>query len=234
MQKKFEIYRKNLVKEIITLFSYISIYKSLAEARENRLEEINFAPAFFGSVTQSLYTSIILWISKLFDKNSERGIYNFLLFVEGNLSLFSKKHYKQYKSISDDDWRFTKIGWTELTLTELNKFKQIINKNKILINVKHQRDKFYAHFDDKYFFSLDKLYIDAPIKWNDFYAIKKILDNIINRISVAYDGTAYSFDVVNINDVKGILDTIKKYINDLDNEFEKIQSEIKKKKTAKF
>ena len=210
MHNQFELYRKNLIKEVINLFSYISIYKSLAEARENRLEEINFAPAFFGIVTQSLYTSIILWIYKLFDKNSERGIYNFLLFVEDNLSLFSKKHYKQHKSISDNDWRFTEIGWTELNLIELNEFKKIFDKNEILKNVKRQRDKFYAHFDSKYFYSLDKLYIDAPIKWNDFYEIKKNLDNIINRISVAYDGSGYSFDTVNINDVKGILDTIKK------------------------
>jgi hypothetical protein len=73
VESQFEEYRKYLHDEIVRLASYIRLYRHLHERRTDRLAEMNLAPAFFSLVIDALFSAIVLWVDKLFDKKSERG-----------------------------------------------------------------------------------------------------------------------------------------------------------------
>lgn len=81
-EKKFEEYRLYLKEEAALLASFVALYRKLHERRADRFLEMNIAPAFFQIVTEALISGIILWVGKLLYKSEERGIYNFLSFVE--------------------------------------------------------------------------------------------------------------------------------------------------------
>src|SRR5712692_9561169 len=87
--KNFFIYREHLHQEKSALSSFITIHRQLYESREDRLKEINIAPAFFQTVTMALYSSIIIWADKLLDPRGQMGYFDFLNFVEKNLHAFT-------------------------------------------------------------------------------------------------------------------------------------------------
>jgi hypothetical protein len=214
-------YRKYLSYEVHQLTSYITLYRTLHERKNDRIEEMNMAPAFFGIAIDAIYVSIILWTSNLFSPRSERGFLNFLTMIENNIGIFSKKSVMKRKNIAKDDLLFRRGQWKALSVKEISGFKDEISENLILRKFEHRRDKFYAHFDKKYFFNRKRLSEDAPLTWNELDEIKSLASRIFNKCSTAFDGTHQEFEVININDVNGLLDIVKEYREELD---AKIQS----------
>jgi len=212
----FKKYRKHLSDEVIKLSGFISIYRTLNEKKNDRLDAMNFAPAFFGNVITSLYTSIVLWTSKLFDPKSERGFVDLMNFAESNIGLFSKSKFMTRNSVKKDYWLFKTGGWKALSVQEIQAHRTEIANCEALNNIHHQRDKFHAHFDKEYFFNRGKMNEDAPVTWNNLEEIRALMDKILNRYSSAFDGSGLSITAVNIEDVSGLLDVVQKYIDDLD------------------
>lgn len=83
-EQHFSDYRKYLCEEIHRFRDCVADYRQIQERKLDRLEVINQAPAFFGIVEGALFTSIALWGDKLFNGKGERGLFNFLIFVENN------------------------------------------------------------------------------------------------------------------------------------------------------
>jgi len=73
---------------------------------------------------------------------------------------------------------------------------------------KVRRDKYYAHFNKKYFFNRTQLEKDAPITWDDFKTILEILEEIVNRYSSLFDGQLSVLEPINIKDVDYLLDRL--------------------------
>ncbi len=103
-ERKFEDYRRYLHYEATRLAGYIALFRRLHEHRNNRLNEINIAPAFFSIVIDALLSASILWTDKLFDERGKRGIFNFLKFVENNITIFSVLELKRRKNYPDGHW----------------------------------------------------------------------------------------------------------------------------------
>jgi len=222
--KHFNKYRKHLSDEVIKLSGFISVFRTLHERRNDRLDAMNMAPAFFRSVLNSLYSSIVLWSYKLYDENSERGFCNLLNFVEGNLGMFSKTSFKERSGTDENHFLFRNNSWKPLTIDEIESHRQMIRSNHAIANIKIQRDKFHAHFDSKYFFDRDKLDIDAPVTWNDLDSIKDLSKKLLSRYSKAFDGTGIAITPVNIEDINGILDIVKNYRDALFSDFDETKN----------
>ncbi|MCF7873551.1 MAG: hypothetical protein K9M00_01810 [Candidatus Omnitrophica bacterium] len=208
-EQKFEKYREYLNSETQLLWQYISLYKHLHKKVQDRLDEINIAPAFFSTVQSALFTCIVLWIHNLFSEESQRGLHDFLNFIESNLSTFKLSELKRRREFSDNHWFLKKI--TELTKSDISGHRAMLKSIKLLNSIKTRRDKYHAHFDKKYFFNREKINKEKPILWKDLDEIKEPMEKIINTYSVAYDGSSFSIQFVNAYDVDRILDILHEY-----------------------
>ena len=208
-EQKFEEYREYLYQEATRLASYIALYRRLHELRAERLDEMNIAPAFFQVVVDVLFSAIVLWVNKMFDDKSERGLANFLTFCECNRKIFELKELQRRNNYPDNHWMIK--DRQPVTIESINEDRERIRKLESLPSFKLRRDKFQAHFDKKYFFDRKKLAEAAPLRWSDLTKVVEVMKDIINGYSVDYDGNAYALEPVNVADVDYLLDRLHSY-----------------------
>lgn len=205
-EQKFEEYREYLHQEATRLASYIALYRRLHELRAKRLDEMNIAPAFFQVVIDALFSVIVLWVHKMFDEKSERGLANFLTFCEYNREIFELKELQRRKKYPDGHWMLK--DRKPVTIETINEDRERIRKLESLPSFKLRRDKFHAHFDKKYFFDRKKFAQEAPLKWSDLTQVVEAMKDIINGYSADYDGTLYALEPINVTDVNYLLDRL--------------------------
>jgi hypothetical protein len=204
-EAKFEEYREHLRQEAVRLASYVRLYRRLHERRADRLAEMNMAPAFFQVVIDALFSAIVLWVDKLFSERSERGLANFLMFCEYNLSIFGIKELQRRRNYPDGHWMLDREPITFQTIQDQ---RDRINNLKSLRSFKLRRDKFHAHFDKEYFFDGARLSKDAPLKWSDLEELIEVMKDIVNTYSAAYDGNLHELEPMNVTDVDYLLDRL--------------------------
>lgn len=211
-EKRFEEYRDNLRREVGLLADYVHLFREIQKLKKRYVFEINYAPAFFALITKSIFSTIILWADKLFDEKGQRGIFDFLRFVEASVDIFAIEALKCRRNFPDDHWVLRerrKEG--ELTIKHVAKDKDRLRNLKCLQSTKTRRDKYHAHFDKKYFFDLNRLDRDAPVAIRDLGNAVRALWSILNKYSAAYDGKWYPSTAANINDIEHILRHLREF-----------------------
>lgn len=203
-EKKFEEYRHYLTYEATCLVSFINLFRRLYERRVDRLEEINIAPAFFQVTTNALLSAIILWADKLFDTKGERGIFNFLMFIENNRNILAIEQLKRRKNYPEGH---RMLNQDPITLEMIKGHRRYIQNLDCLQSFKTLRDKFYGHFDKEYFFDRERMANEAPT-WGDLEKVTVVISDVINRYSAAYDGQLFVLEPENINDLDYLLDRL--------------------------
>ena len=98
---------------------------------------------FFHFVEQALQTDIIVTLDKFYDERGERSLLKYLNQIQMHLSVIFDGNEIQ------------------------SQIDEITNANVLLKKIETNRDKFYAHFDKKYFDDPAKLIEDAPISLNE-------------------------------------------------------------------
>lgn len=204
----FIAYRTNLREEILRFRGYVSVFRRIQERKQDHLDAINLAPAFFQVVESALFSGIILWGDKLFDEKGERGLFNFLTFVEHNRKWLSPKELQVRRQYSDDHWMLK--DRIPVTLKSIEQDRQRIRELESVKNFKIRRDKFHAHFDSDYFFDRSKLDRDAPLRWRDLDEAADVMSQLINDYSVDFDGVSYAWDPINIDDLDALLSRAKR------------------------
>ena len=203
-EKKFEEYRHYLNYEATRLASCVNLFRRLDQRSVDRLEEINIAPAFFKITTDALFSTVILWVDKLFDERGERGIFNFLMFIENNRNILAIEQLKRRKNYPEGHWMLNR---DPITLDMINGDRRYIQNLDCLQNFTTLRDKFYGHFDKEYFFDRERMANEAPT-WGDFEKVITVISDVINRYSAAYDGQLFVLEPENINDLDYLLDRL--------------------------
>jgi AbiU2 len=202
----FETYRHALQQELVKLATYVRLFRRLHERKADRLAEMNLAPAFFSTTIDALFSAIVLWVDKLFGSRSERGILNFLGFIEQHRNLFDLKQL-QRRCNYPDGHRMLRTR-EPITLEHIEADRDRIAKFKPLANFKLRRDKFQAHFDKEYCFNEGKLLKDAPIAWGDLEQVVQLGKELSNEYSAAYDGKVFVSEPVNAADVDHLLERL--------------------------
>jgi hypothetical protein len=205
-EAKFEQYRTALHDEIMRLATYARLFRRLHERRKDRLQEMNLAPAFFTTTIDSLWVAIVLWVDKLFDNRSQRGLINFLKFIEQNRPLFDLRELQRRKNYPDGHWM--PENRAPVTLKRIHADIAKVVAFQPQENFKRRRDKFHAHFDKKYFFEREKLEQEAPIKWGELHGVIELGKSIVNAYSADYDGELFRFEPLNATDVDHLLDRL--------------------------
>lgn len=212
-EKKFEAYRESLVREVRLLADYVEVLRRLHKLKNDYRFESGWAPAFFSIVKSSLSSSCIIWANKLLDERGQRGIFNFLRFVADNVNLFSIEELQRRKRFTDSHRvivsRRKKGGITKRRV-ELEHAR--LRRLRCLSALKVRRDKYYGHFDRKYFFDLALLEREAALSMRDLRAVVRALSRVISKYSVAYDAHEYiEFTSSNVGDVEHVLQCMRDY-----------------------
>lgn len=207
-EQHFFDYRKYLREEIHRFRDCVAIYRQIEERKTDSLEVINQAPAFFGVVEGALFTSIVLWGDKLFDEQGERGLFDFLTFVEYNRKWLATAELQRRKGYPDGHWMLD--GRIPITVESIEQDRRKIRALEALKSFRIRRDKFHGHFDKEYFFDRERLQSEAPIKWIDLEEARNIMGAMLNDYSVDFDGTSFAWDTLNINDLDVILRNAKR------------------------
>jgi hypothetical protein len=202
----FEKYREYLFGELGRLASYVRLYRHLHERKADRLIEMNIAPAFFSITIDSLFSAIVLWVDKLFGDRSERGLLNFLSFIENNRTIFDIRELQRRRNYPDDHWMLR--NREPVTFASIQNDRKRIAEFKPLASFKLRRDKFQAHFDKEYFFERNKLHEDAPLTWGDLEQVVQLGKEILNSYSADYDGNTRAVEPINAGDVDHLLNRL--------------------------
>lgn len=205
-EKHFEEYREWLKLELTKLATYVRLYRRLHERTEDRLEEMNIAPAFFSTVIDALFSAIVVWVDKLFGERSERGLVNLLSFIEQHRHIFGIKELQRRKSYPDGHWMIERRK--PVTIESIRADRTRIAEFKPLASFKLRRDKYHAHFDKKYFFDRTKIQQDAPLTWGNLEQMVQLGKDILNAYSADYDGNLYAIEPINATDVDYLLDQL--------------------------
>jgi hypothetical protein len=207
-EEQFISFHTKLVDECIKLNAYIKILKRIEERKRDRLEQINIAPVFFQITCASLFTSIVLWVSNIFDDRSQRGIHKFLSFVQPHLRYLSINELKRRKGYQDGHWMLER---EELTNTDIEEDFAKLKQLDVIEKFKLHRDKYHAHFDKEYFFKQGALNEEAPITWAEIEPLPRVALDILNKYSAYYDGSLNTADYIGIHDIDSILDNLHRF-----------------------
>lgn len=183
------------------------VYRRLHERRADRLDEMNLAPAFFQTVTDGLFSAIVLWVDKLFGEHAERGLHNFLTFVEYHRDMLSIEALKLRRGYPDGHWMLDR---EKIDFKAVEEDRQRLRSFPALQSIRIRRDKFHAHFDKEYFFDRKRLGDDAPLRWSDLEEALSLVKDILNRYSAAYDGNLYDLEPLNASDLDDLLEELHK------------------------
>jgi hypothetical protein len=204
-EDQFRKYRKYLSMEIHRFWDSASVHRQITERTQDHLAEINLATAFFRTVEDSLFTTIVLWADKLFDEKGQRGLFNFLTFIEYNRRWMDINELKRRRSYPDDHWMLK--GRIPITAQSIQADRERIRSLAALRSMHIRRDKFHSHFDKDYFFDRARLQEEAPIRWMDLDEAGDVMGGMLNDYSVDFDGEMFAWRTVGIDDLSNLLRT---------------------------
>ena len=191
-EQQFTKYRESLRLEIHRFRDSASVFRQISERTADHLPEINLAPGFFHVVEDSLFTTIVLWADKLFDEHGERGLFNFLTFVEYNRAWLTVDELKRRRGYPDGHWMLK--DRVPITSKSIEADRLQIRALAALNSIKIRRDKFHGHFDKEYFFDRSRLHNETPITWAELNKAGDVMGRILDDYSVDFDGQMFSWE----------------------------------------
>jgi hypothetical protein len=201
-------YRDHLVGEAQRVHAFASVFFQVNESKAKHWAAMNEAPAFFQVVDNALFSVVILWIDKLLDEDGERGLFNFLTFIENNRKWLSKDELQRRRGFPDDHWMLADRQLVTTGSIEVD--RQSLRNLSGLSSVQIRRDKFHGHFDKRYFFDRAKLDREAPLKLNDVEKILTEIGRVLNAYSVQFDRSTQHWGAMNLRDLDQLLLAVEK------------------------
>lgn len=207
--ERFRDYRMTLRDEFGSFVDAAAASRQIIDcAFEGWTPELNLAPGFFNTARDALRTFVILWADKLFDPAGERGVFNFLKFIENNRRWFTEEELKRRRLPFAAQ---PSVSYRAVTYEMVEKHRQCIQCFAPLASIRKWRDGYHAHFDKAYF-SLDdrdRLEEEARVTRIDLDALTHLMVEIINAYSLGFDGTSYIFRPGNGIDLRPLLSTAR-------------------------
>lgn len=207
-EEQFRKYREALCLEIHRFYDSASVYRQISERTQDHLRELNLAPAFFRTVEDSLFTTIVLWADKLFDEKGERGLFNFLGFVEYNRDWMTVTELQRRKGYPDGHWMLQNRA--PITAQSIEEDREKIRGLSALKSIRLRRDKFHGHFDKDYFFDRGRFQDEAPMRWMDLDKAAEVMGEMLNGYSADFDGQLFSWETLNIDDLRQLLEAARR------------------------
>jgi hypothetical protein len=211
VETAFRAYRTAFRREAQRLGMFVALYRYLHECRHDRLEELNLAPAFFQTVLTALRSGIVAWSHKFLVGGSRQEVSmgTFLNFTGQHLVIFGTEAFRERRGLAVDAWQVRNhiAPTTEAVRLDRRRLAALT----ALPSLRVLRDKFHAHFDPQYFLRPEELDEAAPLTWGELTEIRRVIEDILNRYSVAFDGDHFVFDPLNQLDVEHVITALHEH-----------------------
>ncbi len=226
IEKKFELFSKKLLNEIIVINNNFLLYKHLIEKHNDRLDAMNYASAFFGMIEEALFTDVLMGLARLYENNMRKSfgnLFNYLNFIDANSKIFTVENkIRRIGNIGGLEG-YIKENFTKETETILIEHKNILRDMQTKIEtLRTWRDKYYAHNDSKYFLKPENFFRENPLLYEDMEDLIRKAHEIVDTHRCRFNGVTTVISYSNVFDVDEILDIVNEYhlnqlreINDL-------------------
>ena len=210
-------YTEKLRSRYINTLNAFNVYDSIGELTasniigekkaKNNVKTLGSFRYFFIITKESLRCYFLIELAKFFDTSTRSlTVYEVLKYAEKNIDKFSKKDFLEYhkgREILPELF----VDYKQLVIEDLEKIKEKLNKNKIVIeNLKKYRNQYLAHDDIK------KIKVKITIA-----EIEKLLQIIKEIISLLYSRLEFSvnsyvnFEESSREDTKRLLEYLQKF-----------------------
>lgn len=214
-EEKFELLLERQIQQLIQVNYGYEYYMHIQDLLKERLDELNWAPGFFGLSMESIYFRTLITLLKFYDKKADYNLYKFLNYVKANMNIFNWKARLKRDNLDEDEEKYYKFKHPKLTKETIENYKTMIEENETIINnLFIWRNKYYAHNTKEYFLNPKKIEEDAPV---EYIEIKKLIDlahDILNTYSVAYNGVAKAIMPIDGFDLDIILDFVSEKVEE--------------------
>jgi hypothetical protein len=161
------------------------LYRYLIQSHEKHSGIINTAPAFFQLTEYSLQHTLMIELAKLYDENKDNktGLKKLLNQCKQDKEIFLTEYSDVYIDCETDQPVVAGI-YPVNVLDDISIFEcELATKTQKIINLKGQRDKWYAHLDKKYE-DVQKIRETFPMSFNDVEELIQFAGRICNRLLV--------------------------------------------------
>lgn len=198
IENKFKKFRKKFIDELRLLDSKYSIFITIQDAKENKIEGLEVAPVFFSVIENSLVSDLIISLSRLYEGYNRDG---------SNKRKQQQYTIKEFLNFLESHPKFTKKYNIELEQIEAHK-NDLEEKKTLIKNIFKWRNKYYAHAD---FTKLEKIKNTAKVKYEDIRCLIDFAYDILNYYFVQFDGINHLIDLDYNKDLNNLLDMTIRY-----------------------
>lgn len=167
-EKYLERMNHLVFSELVPKAAIFDYFTRHATETEDALEENE---PLIWYVRSGLHYDVTFSLYRLYDNNSDRNIYHFIDFAEQQASSIPWK-----TSLTSTDFTFQRS-----LLATVEQQKERLRK---------RRNKFFAHYDKKYFYEPDNITNDFPFSNSDAIEMIRVLQQIVGKHSFALHASA--------------------------------------------
>lgn len=217
-QKKYlsfhEFYRNKAYRISIAIASLDYLTSHEAEWTAFQLVSPNFA----NTVIESLWTKASIDLSSFFYESDERSFKKFFDYVKANWNLIFTEKFVREQVLPDGtrEQKIESITFENVADACAVYDGECAKHSNEITNLKHWRDNYFAHFTD-----MDRTMKGFTLQLEDLMKLFKVMEKILNKIEVLFDGVLSSLEPINKGDVSNLCFDIKVH-----NELKKNHREI--------
>ena len=193
-----------VTEEYRSAYNHFEIWATLDAYRDDHLNELNMATAFWGLTMQAHTRIALIHMYHLVEENNQVVSIPVLWeWIEKNLALFSVEPFaarlkKKYPQISLDEQNECTEGQKQrqITLAKKNEHRKAPEESAQTIDhLKVWRDKVLAHVDKDFLKHRKELDEKYPLSIDQVRNLLKTLGEILNVYSLAYYSSSYAWDI---------------------------------------
>ena len=225
LEAKIESY----CSRITYLNDCFELHKLMINSQKEYISEINEFPAFYQLAEKSFIHVCIIELAKLYDYGSDAGLEKLINICEANQNLFLKKFHNELTDCNTDEIVRSYDIPVDIKKDIEDARNKIENIKEVILNLKGQRDKFYAHLDKEYQKNPSLLITDYPLNYGNIKELIKTATLICNTFYQDLCRTAHMCQTSNWNDINNVFEMIKEYKEMKHREFEIQIEELKER-----
>ncbi len=192
-EAKFVKCHDHLREELNNAYWHWSICKFLHSARASHAHELNTAPAFFELTWYGHFLQAVMRLTRLLSKGKkDLSMWWLLDFVDENRPAFQSRAFqrrmRQHPAYRNGG---TPRVPMRVTLRSVAKDRQLLARLPAK-NLRVWRNKALAHVDIDHVLSGIEVAKQYPVKVAELDCIIEVIDEVLDRYSLAYNGTSHS------------------------------------------
>jgi len=214
-EKQFLIYHGRLRDELNTAYTHYEIAKSLGEFSHTHRSEFIEAITFFQvTINANLFATVMSVSRFIYSTRKSLNLDVLFEFIRNNKGLFSAAAYKKRlldKGMDSEDCEHWVKLHTDITVEMVDEDKaklESLPTDNLLI----WRHKKLAHIEKGPALNNIDIMKENPVTVKEIDDILVTLDEILNRYSIAYDGTQWRIGLPPVkHQIEYLMDAIKLY-----------------------